>query len=144
MWQFPTVTTLRPGDLGWAVVAGVVGAIVAIAFTYLTIGLRRLVGAVPVTARPALGGLLIGLAALVTPYALTNGELQIDQLLDQHVVVGTLIVAAIAKLLTASIAVVTGFRGGFIIPLFFIGFCLGRLTDGPPARRAAASCSPPG
>ena len=130
VWQFPTVTTLRPGDLGWAVVAGVVGAIVAIAFTYLTIGLRRLVGAVPVTARPALGGLLIGLAALVTPYALTNGELQIDQLLDQHVVVGTLIVAAIAKLLTASIAVVTGFRGGFIIPLFFIGFCLGRLTDG--------------
>ena len=130
LWHFPTITTLRPADLAWAVVAGVVGAIVAVAFTYLTIGLRRIIAVVPVGARPALGGLLIGLGALVTPYTLTNGELQIDRLLDQRVVVGTLAVAAVAKLLSASVAVVTGFRGGFIIPLFFIGFCLGRLTEG--------------
>ncbi|MEO5898749.1 MAG: chloride channel protein, partial [Ilumatobacteraceae bacterium] len=130
LWHFPRVLELHPADFAWAVAAGVVGAIVAIAYTYMTIGLRRVVAGVPTGMRPALGGLLIGLGALVTPYALTNGELQINDLLRHPVVVATLGVAAIAKLCSSAVAVVTGFRGGFIIPLFFVGFCLGRLTAG--------------
>jgi H+/Cl- antiporter ClcA len=130
LWHFPHVTALRPGDFGWAIAAGAIGAVVAIAFTWLTIGLRRAIAVIPPSCRPALGGLVIGLGAFVTPYMLTNGEVQINELLDHRVVVGTLAVAAVAKLCSASIAVVTGFRGGFIIPLFFIGFALGRLTEG--------------
>ncbi len=130
LWQFPTVAALHPADLAWAIAAGVVGAGVAIVFTYLTIGLRRAVAAVPTGVRPALGGLVIGLGAMATPYVLTNGEGQINDLLRHRVVVATLAVAALAKLCSAAVAVVTGFRGGFIIPLFFVGFCLGRLTEG--------------
>ncbi|MCU1502715.1 MAG: hypothetical protein JWM12_2069 [Ilumatobacteraceae bacterium] len=130
LWHFPPLGDLRAGDYGWAVVAGAVGAIVAIAFTYLTIGLRRAVGAVPPSMRPALGGLAMGLMAIASPYALTNGEAQIDQLLDHRVVIGTLALAAAMKLASSAVAVATGFRGGFIIPLFFVGFCLGRLTEG--------------
>jgi len=130
VWHFPPIRVLTPGDFGWAIAAGVIGAIVAVLFTWLTIGLRHAVALIPPSLRPALGGLVIGLGALATPYVLTNGEQQINDLLDHRVVVGTLVVAAIAKLCSAAVGVVTGFRGGFIIPLFFIGFCLGRLTEG--------------
>ena len=37
------------------------------------------------------------------------------------------LVAAAAKMLGTSVTVSTGWRGGFIIPLFFIGAALGRL-----------------
>ncbi|MEO5899834.1 MAG: chloride channel protein, partial [Ilumatobacteraceae bacterium] len=110
LWQVPSVVELHPADFAWAIAAGVVGAIVAIAFTYMTIGLRRAVAGVPTGLRPALGGLLIGLGALVTPYVLTNGEGQINDLLRHPVVVATLGVAAVAKLCSAAVAVVTGFR----------------------------------
>ena len=43
---------------------------------------------------------------------------------------GTLLVAAAIKLVSSVVALVTGWRGGFIIPLLFIGFCLGRATEG--------------
>ena len=143
VWHFPTITTIRPGDLAWAVVAGVVGAIVAVAFTYLTIGLRRLVAVIPVGARPALGGLLIGLGALVTPYALTNGELQIDRLLDQHVVVGTLVGRG-----GGQAALGIGRRGHRLPRRVHHPAVLHRLLPRPadrrpPAGRATAWCSPP-
>jgi len=130
IWRFPHLVSLVPADLGFAVVAGVVGAVIAAAFTYMTLALRRLVGLVPHEARPALGGLIFGLAAFATPYALTNGELQINHLTETKVAVGVLLGAAAAKLVTTAVAVVCGWRGGFIIPLFFIGFALGRATDG--------------
>ena len=41
-----------------------------------------------------------------------------------------LVIAGIAKLLGAAIALVTGWRGGFIIPLFFTGFVLGWAVAG--------------
>lgn len=108
IWRFPPVIELAPVDLALAVGAGVVGAAVAVAFTYLVVALRWLVGVVPAGARPALGGLVMGLLALVSPYALTNGEVQVHQLADGRVVVGTLLVAAVVKLLAAAVALVTG------------------------------------
>jgi H+/Cl- antiporter ClcA len=38
----------------------------------------------------------------------------------------TLGLAVAAKLLASSVSLATGWKGGFIIPLFFIGACLGR------------------
>lgn len=130
IWRFPRVVELAPVDLAWAVAAGVVGAVVAVAFTHLVVALRWAVGVVPAGWRPALGGLVMGLLALASPYALTNGEVQVERLVDRRVVVGTLLLAAAAKLLASAVALVTGWRGGFIIPLFFVGFCLGRITAG--------------
>lgn len=130
IWRFPHVVELVPVDLAWAVAAGVVGAVVAVAFTHLVVVLRWAVAPVPAGWRPALGGLAMGLLALASPFALTNGELQVEQLVDHRVVVGTLLLAAVAKLLAAAVALVTGWRGGFIIPLLFVGFCLGRATAG--------------
>ncbi|MCU1357756.1 MAG: hypothetical protein JWM89_3174 [Acidimicrobiales bacterium] len=126
VFQFPVVPALRLSDLGWGAAAGVAGAAVAYGFTYLCIGLRRLVELVPGPARPVLGGLVLGACAFATPYALTNGEVQIQHLTTARVAAATLLGAAAMKLLASAVTVVTGWKGGFIIPLFFIGFCLAR------------------
>lgn len=127
VWEFPSVAAVHGGDLLWAVGCGVVGAAVATAFTYLNQLLRFLLRAIPVGVRPALGGLALGLLAWMSPYALTFGEAQLDHITTVQLAGRTLAVAALAKLLASSVTLATGWKGGFIIPLFFIGTCLGQL-----------------
>ena len=47
--------------------------------------------------RPMLGGIALGLLALVSPYALTNGEFQIETLLDSRQSVRVLVVAGLVQ-----------------------------------------------
>ncbi|CAN5545587.1 chloride channel protein [soil metagenome] len=129
LFRFPSAIVVRLPDLGWGVLAGVAGAMVAVAFTYLCLGLRRAIAVVPTSARPVLGGLALGGLAFATPYALTNGEVQIEHLTTARVAAGTLLLAAAVKLLASAVTVVSGWKGGFIIPLFFIGFCLAQAAS---------------
>ncbi|MCU1371317.1 MAG: hypothetical protein JWO77_2511 [Ilumatobacteraceae bacterium] len=130
LWSFPAPAHLVPADFALAIGAGVVGAVVAVGFTYLSIGLRAMADRLPAGTQPAVGGAVLGLIAMASPYALTNGELQIDHLTTTGALAVTFLVAAIAKLVAAAVAMATGWRGGFIIPLFFIGFCLAQAADG--------------
>ena len=127
VWHFPAVGALRGWDIAWAVGAGAVGAAVAAVFTYGSAFLRWLFRPVPFALRPLVGGATLGLLAVWSPYALTYGEAQIDPLLARKAVVTVLLVAAAAKLCGTLVTLSSGWRGGFIIPLFFIGSALGRL-----------------
>jgi H+/Cl- antiporter ClcA len=97
-------------------------------FTYLVLGLRRLFRLGPRLVSPVIGGLTLALLALWSPYALTFGEQQTAFVLQHRLAVSVLIVAFVAKLLGASVTVSSGWPGGFIIPLFFMGATLGELT----------------
>jgi H+/Cl- antiporter ClcA len=127
VWEFPHAAPLRSVDIAWAVACGVAGAAVAVVFTYFANFLRAAFRRVPVGARPIAGGLALGLLAFWSPYALTFGEAQIDPLIARRALVSVFVVAAGAKLLGTSITLSSGWRGGFIIPLFFMGVALGRL-----------------
>ncbi len=129
VWEFPAPPIhLHIADFGWAVACGVVGAIVAIAFTYLSLGFRRLFRPLPTFAKPIAAGVLLGAVAFVSPYALTFSEAQLTELNTmQTVAVGTLLLAVLGHLLSAPITMAGQWKGGFIIPLFFIGYCLGRV-----------------
>jgi H+/Cl- antiporter ClcA len=129
VWQLPDAGTLHGGDLGWAVACGVVGGAVALAFIGTAAGLRAVAHRLPSAARPVLGGAVLALLAVVTPYALTFGEAQITQLTRPGVAIaaGTLALAAVGKLAATSVTLASEWKGGFIIPLFFIGVCLGML-----------------
>jgi H+/Cl- antiporter ClcA len=126
IWQLPGLTPLHEIDLAWAGVCGVVGALVAVAFTYLTQFLRAAFRRAPSLSRPVLGGAALALLAWLSPYALTFGEQQLGHVTTTDLALGTLALAALAKLLASSVTLASGWKGGFIIPLFFIGTCLGR------------------
>lgn len=126
IWHFANVGKLKASDLGIGALAGVGGAAIAYAFTYLTTWLRRGFRRLPVALRPVFGGLALGALAWMSPYALTFGEGQIQNLVTSKLLVSTLLVAGAAKLLGSSTIVSAGWRGGFIIPLFFMGAALGK------------------
>jgi H+/Cl- antiporter ClcA len=127
IWNFPAVGSIHRVDLAWGLACGVVGALVAVAFTYLTRALQWLFRHVPSDVRPLLGGVALGLLAFWSPYALTFGEGQINTVLVTKAAAATFAVALLAKLCGTTVTLSSGWRGGFIIPLFFMGVCLGRL-----------------
>ncbi len=142
VWHIPGIDSLRATDLLWAVGAGVVGAVIAVVFTFTTTGLRRLFGMIPTIVRPVIGGLALATLALWSRYALTFGEAQTGHVLAVKLGVGVLAAAIVAKLIGTSLTVASGWPGGFIIPMFFIGATLGQLTTHAfPDARAAVVCA---
>lgn len=124
IWEVPRVDGLEWPDLPWSIAAGALGAVVALLFTCSSRLLSSVSTCLPAALRPAVGGVALGAVALYSPYVLTNGEFQIDHLLGTATTTA-LLLAATAKLIGASVCVATGWRGGFIIPMFFVGFCVG-------------------
>jgi H+/Cl- antiporter ClcA len=127
VWRFPALGHLHAVDIAWGLACGVVGAAVSAVFTYLSVGTRAAFRRVHPTLRPVIGGALLGALAFWSPYALTFGEAQINGLSFRHAAAGIFVVAAAAKLLGTTVTLSSGWRGGFIIPMFFIGVALGRL-----------------
>ncbi len=126
VWQFPAVGVLHLGDLGVAVIIGFLGAGGAAVFATTTHSLRRVLRPFPTAARYVAGGLLLGLLGWWSPYALTFGEQQLGSLFDARLAGGALAVAIVAKLLGTTVTLASGWKGGFIIPLFFMGAAFGQ------------------
>ena len=127
IWRFPPLGQVHQVDLLWGVACGVTGAILAVAFTYETRALQWAFRHLAPALRPVAGGLALGALAFWSPYALTFGEAQISGLLVTKAATGALAVAVLAKLCGTTVTLSSGWRGGFIIPLFFMGVALGRL-----------------
>jgi H+/Cl- antiporter ClcA len=126
VWEFPQPAALRPVDLLWAAGAGVLSAVVATGFAWTVKSLRVLFLRIPLPARLGVGGAVLGLLSFVSIYALTFGEHQLMEIVESPGVAWFFLLAAAAKFLGSSFTVASGWRGGFIIPLFFIGACLGK------------------
>jgi H+/Cl- antiporter ClcA len=127
VWEFPSVGPLRPWHLALAVGLGVLGGLGSLLFGLVTKVLRRAFGVFPRWARYIAGGAALGLLGFWSPYALTFGEQQLSTLLDHRLAAGALVVAVLAKLAGTTVTLAAGWKGGFIIPLFFMGALLGQL-----------------
>ena len=123
--HFPDPPTLAMTDFAVGFGAGVAGTLIAVAFTYLVTGLKAVQRRIPVAVRPVLGGVALGCLALISPLALTFGEEQINDLVAEPLAVGALLIAGAVKLVASATIVTAGWRGGFIIPLFFVGATVG-------------------
>ena len=128
VWTFPPVGEVVPTDLLWAFGAGVVGALGARGFTRLAELGRAAFAVLPPWARPVLGGVLLAGLGALSPYALTFGEAQIGEIVVGRLTLGALAIAAVAKLAGTLTTLVSGWKGGFIIPLFFLGVTLGEIV----------------
>ena len=128
VWTFEAFGRLGGSDLAVAATIGLAGALGAAVFTTAVGLLRRTFGHIPVPARYVAGGALLGALGLWSPFALTFGEGQLEMLLDTRLAAGALAVAAIAKFAGTTVSLAAGWKGGFIIPLFFIGATTGQLA----------------
>lgn len=129
MYHFAAIPQLTLMNLGEGALLGVVGALVAVIFVivFRSIGHLSEYIAHNVILLATLGGLSIGLIAYVFPQTLFFGEKEISTIVETGSTFGITMLLAIAgaKMLAVSCTLHSGFRGGFIFPLFYIGAAVG-------------------
>lgn len=124
-YHFEAVPELQPFNLLQGLLLGVVGAAVAVLFITIFKAIGKLLAPLEhnLILLATLGGLCIGLIAFVYPQTLFFSEEQIHTVIEAGATLGamTLLAIALAKMFAISFTLHSGFLGGFIFPLFFIG-----------------------
>ncbi len=129
IYSFPDYASARLVDLWWALLVGIIGGFVGIMFK-LIIGIVHRVFA-PLANRPisraVIGGIIIGLIGTFLPLTLYSGQNQLLQIIHNPAAfgIGILLIMVVVKALITSTSFATGFDGGPIFPLLFIGGALG-------------------
>jgi len=129
MYHFAAIPPLTLWNLLQGALLGVAGALVAVIFVIVFRSVGYLCKYIEhqTILLATLGGLSIGLIAYVFPQTLFFGEKEIATIVETGSTFGlvTLVAIAAAKILAVSCTLHSGFRGGFIFPLFYIGAAVG-------------------
>ena len=124
-YHFEAIPELQPINLLEGLLLGAVGAAVAVLFIYIFRVVGQLLAPLEhnLILLATLGGLSIGLIAFVYPETLFFSEEQIHTVIETGAALGavSLLMIAFAKMFAISFTLHSGFLGGFIFPLFFIG-----------------------
>ncbi len=114
-------------DFGYAVLFAVVGATFGWGFIFCTKFFKSLFEkrSIPIYIKTLIGGILLGVIAFYFPITRYFGHHEINELLSRNFPLTLLLSILIFKIIAISITVTSGWRGGFIIPLFFVGATLG-------------------
>ena len=111
------------------VALGVISALVGIAImravTLSESMFRR--SAVPVWLRPAVGGLIVGLLALITPAVMSSGHMAMRLGLDAQFGMQQVAVMLVLKAVASAVSIGSGFRGGLFFASLFLGVLTGTL-----------------
>lgn len=116
-------------DFFWAMGYGAISAILGwgIIWTFRTLKHTFKKAKMPFYIQTTLSGIILGIIAWKLPITRYFSHYELIELLHQHWTIGILAIIIIAKVFTMALTVTSGWRGGFIIPLFFIGAALGIL-----------------
>ncbi|MDR3686168.1 MAG: chloride channel protein [Coriobacteriia bacterium] len=127
--QFSNVTSPSLWQLGVAVLLGLLGAVLGLA--YGAAFMKSRLALQPLRKRPWLaalaGGTLIAVASVVSPFLLFSGQGQVAQAISQATALGALVLIAlgVGKLVLSIGSLSTAYFGGPIFPLIFSGVCFG-------------------
>jgi len=77
--------------------------------------------------RPALGGIVVGLLALVSPQVLAAGHGALHLNLSHEITIPALIGLFLLKSVASAVSIGSGFRGGLFFASLFMGALLGKL-----------------
>ncbi|MGS0748950.1 chloride channel protein [Halpernia sp. GG3] len=114
-------------DFLYAVLFGICATIIGWTFIYVTKFFKKLFEAkpLPIYIQTLIGGILLGIISYYFPITRFFGHAEINTLISSNYTLLMLVLILIFKILATSITVTSGWRGGFIIPLFFVGTALG-------------------
>jgi len=129
LWNLPAYEMETFFDFGWAVLFAVAATIVGWGFIFCTKFFKKLFEKLktPIYIKTMIGGILLGTIAFYIPLTRYFSHFEINELLQENGTVQFLIGVLIFKIIAIAITVTSGWRGGFIIPLFFCGTALGLL-----------------
>ncbi|MBD2414946.1 chloride channel protein [Nostoc calcicola FACHB-389] len=127
-WHFPQYSLENIDDFAVAILFGIIGAVAGWIFMVIFRGCDRLLAMVPgpVYVRTTLAGLGLGTLAAFLPLTRYFGHEELESVLSTNFSVVFLLILALGKMASISITVTGAWRGGFIIPLFFTGACIGK------------------
>ena len=97
---------------------------------------------VPVWLRPAIGGLAIGMLALVTPAVLSSGHGAVGLTFEVHDSLRWVVLLVVLKAAASAISIGSGFRGGLFFASLFLGALLGKAFAGALALVSASHAIP--
>ena len=129
IYSFPNFESLRLVDLVWALLVGVIAGVIGIVFKIIFGIMNKAFGRLnkrPV-GRAIIGGVIIGLIGSFLPLTLYSGQDQLLQIIHNPATfgIGILLLMMFFKILLTSTSFSSGFEGGPIFPLLFIGGTLG-------------------
>ncbi len=128
-WNFPVYGETSTYDFLWAIAYGAIAAGVGWLFIMGVRSFRNLFNSTgwPIFVKTTIGGLALGILAYYFPITRYFSHHEINELITGNFTLYVLGGILVAKLLAIIITVTSGWRGGFIIPLFFVGATLGLL-----------------
>jgi len=127
-WHFPQYHLDSIDDFAVAIMFGIVGVVAGWIFMGIFRGSDRVFALIggPIYLRTTIAGLGLGILATVLPLTRYFGHEELDEVVNQSFPALFLFALALAKMAAISMTVTGGWRGGFIIPLFFTGACIGK------------------
>ncbi|HSI70973.1 MAG TPA: chloride channel protein [Gillisia sp.] len=127
IWDLPAYIMEDKFDFAYAVLFGMAGTFIGWIFIFTTkffkSGFYKL--KFPIYYKTLIGGIILGVIAFYFPITRYFGHHEINDLLLNDFSLEFLTAVLVMKILAISITVTSGWRGGFIIPLFFVGATLG-------------------
>jgi len=127
-WHFPHYHLDNIDDFALAILYGMIGAVAGWIFMSIFRVCDRLFSLIPgpIYVQTTLAGLGLGSIAALLPLTRYFSHNELETVLSHNFSAIFLLTVAVAKMLSISLTVTGGWRGGFIIPLFFTGACLGK------------------
>lgn len=127
IWDIPTYEVGNLFDFAQAVLLAMAATCAGWLFIYVTRFLKKGFGKLksPIYVKTCIGGVILGVISYFFPITRYFGHHQINELLSVNFPLSAFVAIMIFKILAIAVTVTSGWRGGFIIPLFFVGATLG-------------------
>lgn len=131
VWDLPFEFKISNGviDILWAFVYGAAGAAVGWLIVWSFRNLKNLFKkmALPFYVQTTLSGIILGILGWQLPITRYFSHYELIDLMLSSWSIGLLALIILVKIFSMALTVTSGWRGGFIIPIFFIGAALGLL-----------------
>ena len=127
IWNLPTYQMEDKFDFAYAVLFGILATFCGWMFIFCTKPLKSIFAKMKLAIyyKTLIGGVVLGVIAFYFPLTRYFGHHKLNELLTGDLSLEFLAAILVFKIIAIAVTVTSGWRGGFIIPLFFVGATLG-------------------